>query len=1166
MNLDDHTLLIEPVVAWPREAETQCEYLVTVDLRGPLTEDGDTAERWPYPDEEFTFTVALDGSPYFVCTALDEPSVVLHRFGGTYGPVRFRVSTGRATGHASLWLTVNNQWGVPVRKAELLSEIRERVPGSAPAARLAEVIRERTSAAGSLPAPRPPERAGDLSRTGYGPDRDGGHHRATGRHRATDRRSAPDSLPELGPPSRPRRLRTGRQTVTLSFSGVHRSWADWIGRRLERHGHRVVHQRWGPPPGVSVEESLRDLLLAPGPVLLLLSDQFFRLGTRTVQEWDVALREVVVPNAWRIAAVTVAPSAPPAGAAVLDAVTLHDVGAEEAERRLLDRLDLPSDPPPGASEDTRSGPPFPVHTLRVWGRVPERNDRFTGRLALLNTVYEALQRESRVTLHGLSGVGKTQLAAEYAYRFSSGYHVVWWVHAGNRAAFRQGLADLAPELGLPTGTEYGERLRAVRDALGRGDPYPRWLLVLDGADEPDDIRDLVPTGTGHVLLTSCNPNWGTRPGAMVEVSGYDRDESVAFIRRRAPRLTEPDSHQLAEALGDLPLVLDQTAGWLEESGMPVAEYLQQLLVGDTDRDTLVQVSADFPMTFRSAWTFLLDKFRETSPDAVQLLRLCTFFAHDAVPVRLLRGTPADGLPPAVARLLTDDACWGAAVERLRKYSVVRVEHPPQDPSDEFLTVHRMVHRTVRHDMSPQEYGDCAEVARRVLVGADPGSPDDTGVWRRYAELVPHLDHADLLSRTDPDVQEFVLHCLRYLYLSGEYDTGVRFAEQALEAWQGHQDEHSERLWDLGHHYANLLRAMGAYEDSEIVNRAAVEEHRATGGVREWRYLRALGGLAADLRALSRYEESLHLSEEVCEGYTELRGQDHPATLGAQNNRAVSLRLLGRFGEALEIDRRVLGLRGEILGPQHFLTLYSELYCAIDLRLLGRYQEALEMQRENTVLHREALGDDNPQTLRAVYNLAQCMYRTDDLEAAGKHFAAARVKSERVHGKRHSDTLVFASAHSCFMREHGDIDRARELSERVVDRYERLLGPDHLFVAGARSNQALILRAVGERTQARHLAERALADMTSAVGPEHPWALGCAVTAAMTLHLTDRVEEAVELGRDTVERAGRILGPDHPLTRVARRALDADLHALRGEDVPAPEERARLYWNFEPQTT
>ncbi|MFS8198757.1 FxSxx-COOH system tetratricopeptide repeat protein [Streptomyces sp. CWNU-52B] len=1158
-NLDDHTLLIEPVVAWPRTAETECEYLVTVDLRGPLPEDEDTAGSWPYPDEEFTFTVTLDGSPYFVCTALDEPSVVLHRFGGTYGPAHFRVSTGRATGHASLWLTVNNQWGVPVRKAELHSEIRERVSGSAPAARLAEVMRQRAATADHVLTPRTPERLGDLP---------GDAERRAVDHRTSGRQAPDGGLPELVPRrSPPRRLRTGRQTVTLSFAGVHRAWAVWIGHHLELRGHRVVHQRWDPPSGASVEESLRDLLLAPGPVLLLLSDQYFRLDAHTAQEWSQALHRVVAPNLRRIAAVTVAPSVPPpAAAAVLDAVTLHDVGAEEAERRFLDRLDLPSEPLAEQPKDTRPGPPFPVHTLRVWGRVPERNDRFTGRVPLLNTVYEGLQRESRIILYGMSGVGKTQLAAEYAYRFASGYHVVWWVHAGNRAAFRQGLAELAPALGLPTGLQYGERLRAVRDALAQGEPYPRWLLVVDGADEPDEIRDLLPTGTGHVLITSCNPDWNPVPGALVEVSGYDRAESMAFIRRRAPRLTEEDSWQLAEALEDLPLLLDQTAGWLEESGMPVAEYLRELLTGDVDRDALVQVSADFPMTFRTAWAILLDKFRTTSPESVRLLRLCTFFAPDAVPVRLLRGAPAEGLPPAVAHLLGDDATWDRAVEQLRKYSVVHVEHPPQDPSSEFLSLHRMVHRTVRHDMTPQEYESCAEAARYVLVVSDPDDPSRASLWHRYAELVPHLEHADLLSSIDPPTQRLVLNCLRYLYLSGEYATGVRFAERALAAWQGRQDEHADLLWDLGHHYANLLRSMGAYEDSEAVSRAAVEEHRAKGGARDERYLRAVSSLAADLRELGRYEESLRLSQEVCDGYAALSGDQDPWTLAAQNNKASSLRLLGRYEEALEIGRRVLDSRRDVLGPRHVWTLYSEMWCATDLRLLGRYEEALDLQARSVARHKDALGNDHPQTLQADYNLAQCLYRTGDREEAGELFDTVRAKSERVRGKRNSFTLLFAVAHSCFMREHADIDQAHALSERVVARYLRLLGPAHPFVAGVRSNQALILRAVGERTQARDLAERALADMTRAVGPDHPWALGCAVNAAMARHLTGRVEGAAELSRDTVERAGRILGRGHPLARVARRALDTDLSALRDEHTPAPGDRARLYWNFEPHTS
>ncbi|MBK6014344.1 FxSxx-COOH system tetratricopeptide repeat protein [Streptomyces sp. MBT53] len=1131
VNLDEHPLLIEPVVAWPQVAETECDYLVTVDLRGPLPETQDTAPNWPYPEEEFTFTVALDGSPYFVCTALDEPSVVLHRFGGTYGPAYFRVSTGRATGHGALWLTVSNQWGVPVRKAELRSEVREREPGRAPAARLAEVARERASSV------RSPERSGDVP---WVQDRPGGKRPVTFLSEAPPAENA-----SQGPEQRP--LRVGRQTVTISFTPFDQSWANWIGHRLERRGHRVVLQRWDPPPDASLEESLRDLLLAPGPVLLLLSDQYLRSGAHTDAEWHSALREVVVPETERIAAVSVAPSLP--SAVVLDAVSLHDVSADEAERRLLNRLALPADPDPGSTADTDDGPPFPVHTLRVWGRIPERNERFTGRVPLLNTAYERLQRESRVTLCGLSGVGKTQLAAEYAYRFAYGYHVVWWINAGNRAAFRQGLADLAPALGLPTGTDYGERLRAVREALRTGDPYPRWLIVLDGADDPDQVQDLVPTGPGHVLITSCNQEWSAHRSTLVQVPAYDRAESVDFIRRRAPRLTDDDARRLAEALADLPLALDQTAGWLDESGMPVAEYLE-LLARDFSVDTRVAVSEDFPRTFRAAWTILLERLRAACPDSVLLLRLCTFFAPDAVPLRLLRETPVDGLPPAVVRLLTDTDSWNRAVAQLRTYSVVRVEHPAQDPSNEVMSMHRMVHQTVRDDMPAEERRELADVAWRTLGAADPSTPGNATAWPRYAEFVPNLEYADVLSRDASAAHQLVLNCLRYLYLSGEYETGIRLAEQAMSAWEQLQDEHPDLLWDLGHHYANLLRAVGDYRRSEMVNRAAMEQFRSVGGAGDPRYLRAVGSLAADLRALGGYEEALDLSEKVREGYRELLGEPHPDTLNARNNVAVSLRLLGRYGETADMGREVLRAREQVLGSDHYRTLYSELQCATDLRLLGRYGDAERLQSTNAARHQQIMGDGHPQTLQAFYNLAQCQYCTGDVESAGARFTAVLDRSERLSGRDAPLTLMFAVAHCCHEREHGDVDHARRLSESIVDRYETLLGPDHPYAAGARANHALILRRVGEHRQAHALGERSLADMTRVVGQTHPWTLGCAVN--VVAGSPDRSAVLTGLGRETVAQATANLGADHPLTRTAQAALD-------GAD-------GRPHWNFEPQIT
>ncbi|THA70346.1 tetratricopeptide repeat protein [Streptomyces sp. A0958] len=983
---------------------------------------------------------------------------------------------------------------------------------------------------------------------------------------------------------------TGANTVTISFAGFNRAWAAWIADRLERRGVTVVQQRWDPPLSVPLEEALRDLTLARGRVLVILSDWYFQLGPRSHEEWNRALRSEVAPDPDRFAAVCVTTSALPGATSAFGAADLTNVGAEEAERRLLARLGLPTDPLPDAG--TVPGPRFPSDTPQVWGGVPRRNIRFTGREQLLNDAYRALQEAGPgagvVTLHGMSGVGKTQLAAEYVYRFGSEYDVVWWVPADRRALYRQKLAELAPELGLSTGAEYGERLRAVRDSLRRGDPHSHWLLILDGADEPDQIWDLVPTGPGHVLITSRNPEWSEHNSNLVEVPVYRRGESVAFIRRRAPRLTSAEADQLAEALEDLPLLLDQTAGWLNDSDLSVEEYIA-LLDGGIDQD-VVKVSADFPLAFQTAWSILLNKLRDTVPESVDLLRLCSFFAPGSIPVRLLKDMPPGDLPEQVAGLMSDPLLWNKAINQLRQYSVVRLESHESGvdaaSSGESIYMHRMVHQIVGHDMTEENRQEFIDVVRRALAAADPGRPTDTRLWPAYAEITPHLKWADVLKSTDPAVQTLVLNCLRYMYLSGEYRAGIKLGERAMAAWRELFGEDHPRIWDVSYHYANLLRAVGDYAGTEAIERAVVERLRAERGPDDLEHLRAASGLAADLRGLGQYDEALEVSSRVLTAYQGLLGDQDSRTLNAQSNLAVTLRLLGRYQESLELDRRTLDARRQLLRQRHTWTLYSEIAYAIDLRLLGRYNEAFSLQNQSVQVHRRVLGPDNPQSLRAEHNLALCHYRNGERAKASALFSRVLERCERVLGDSDPLTMMFAAGQSCFAREHGNIDQARAISEKVVSGYAYMLGEKHPYAAGSRGNHALILRNVGERDHAHVLLEEALATMTRAVGENHPWTLGCAINASALRNLVGDPEAAAVLTDSVITRAVEVLGRTHPLTLSARIAHAADLRGIRDrqkaekienealEDLAttlgaqhthtvSARSRTRPYWDFEP---
>ncbi|WP_327272957.1 FxSxx-COOH system tetratricopeptide repeat protein [Streptomyces sp. NBC_01224] len=1132
MNGEEQTLLVEPVVSRPHEAEAGCAYLVTVDLRGPLGPQGeDDCEAWPYQDEELTFTVALDGGPHFVCEVLDDPALVLHRYGGTYGPARFVVTAGRVTGPAGLWLTITNQWGMPVRKAALPCRIREpAVDGSAQSPSVVGYVPDRS--------PAPEE---------YWPATVDAAPPARPETSATTEPSGtpPATRPASGPADH----------VTISFAGFNRAWAAWIGDRLERRGVTVVRQRWDPPSELPLEEMLRDLLLARGQVLLILSDWYFQLGPRSRDEWDSALREVVASDPDRFAAVSVTTSALPGATSLLEAADLTAVGADEAERRLLVRLGLSTDPLP-ESVEARQGPRFPAEIPEVWGGVPRRSTRFTGREELLNRTYEVFQDAGPgagvVTLHGMSGVGKTQLAAEYVYRFGSEYDVVWWVPADRRTLYRQKLAELAPELGLSTGAEYGERLRAVRDALRRGEPHSHWLLVLDGADEPEQIWDLVPTGPGHVLITSRNPEWSQHNSNLVEVPVYDREESVAFIRRRAPRLTPAEADQFADALEDLPLLLDQTAGWLNDSDMSVEEYIE-LLEGGIDQD-VVKVSADFPLAFRTAWSILLNRITELAPEAVELLRICTCFAPDALPLHLLRRIAwhtVTGL-----EIFVDPGALDRAIQQLLRYSITRLETTGTPTTgatelDGALHIHRMIHRMVRSDMPDAKREEYRRAARTALAAINSGQPSDVRMWPQYAAITPHLKWAEVLESTEFPVQTLVLDCLRYMYLSGEYGSGIRLAEPAMNSWRTLLGGTHPRIWDLGHHYANLLRALGNYRTSEGVERAAADHLRAERGELDPEHLRAAGGLAADLRGLGRYPEALELSASIRDRYFTVLGQEDYRTLNADNNLAVSLRLLGRYGEALEQDRHTLARRRSVLGASAPATLYSEINCAIDLRLLGHHREAGETLRHTVGGHLQSMGANNPQTLRAQHNLALCQYFADGPAAALPLLTDVRERCLRLLGGHDPLTLLITASGAWAERRSGEFGRALRLHEEVVVGYRWMLGEEHPYTIGVEGNLGLMRWTLGERDTASYEIERARTLMAEAVGDEHPWAIGCALNATIVRMRNGWADEAHELGRVNRTRAAASLGPEHPLATACRHAGDW----VRVESL--------AFWDFEP---
>ena len=162
----------------------------------------------------------------------------------------------------------------------------------------------------------------------------------------------------------------------------------------------------------------------------------------------------------------------------------------------------------------------------MWN-LPARNPGFTGRDGLLVALRQALvsgERAAVQAVQGMSGVGKTQLAAEYAYRFAGAYDLAWWIDSEQLALIGDQFAALGRQLRC---VEPGDDIEAVRSAvLGELRERGQWLLVFDNAQDPADITVWLPGGGGHVLITSRERRWA-EIAVPIEVDVLARPESVS---------------------------------------------------------------------------------------------------------------------------------------------------------------------------------------------------------------------------------------------------------------------------------------------------------------------------------------------------------------------------------------------------------------------------------------------------------------------------------------------------------------------------------------------------------------------------------------------------------------------------------------------------------------
>ncbi|MEU6674360.1 FxSxx-COOH system tetratricopeptide repeat protein [Streptomyces sp. NPDC046925] len=829
------------------------------------------------------------------------------------------------------------------------------------------------------------------------------------------------------------------------------------------------------------------------------------------------------------------------------------VGTRAGEGGSMTSAPVPEGIPP--REDPSTPPSHTTSSPVVWENVPPRNPNFTGRERLLDQLAERLSSGGTAAvlpeaMYGLGGIGKSQLAVEYVYVHQSRYDLICWISSERASGIINGLSQLAPRLGIGHGPEARTTVPAVLDALRRGTPYSRWLLVFDNAENAETLAPFLPNSRlGTVLITSRNPHW-ENVARCLEVDIFERGESIKLLNKRGPELTEQDADELAEALGDLPLAIEQAAAWRAETGMPVQEYLRLF---KEKRSELLFESAPYAyqQSIATAWNVSLDHVEQTNPEAIQLLQVCAYLAPEPIPRDLFSNPHRGSIAPQLDAALADPMRLSRAVREIKRYSLARL-----DLRTDSLQIHRLVQAVLINRMTPLQQEQMKHGAQMLLASADPRNPESHTTWNRYAMLYPHAVAADAVHSTDPWVHGLVVGIAKYLQRWGDHESAQRFTEEAYAAARellGPEDDKTLTLafwlgwthFSMGHYEqaAEINRVtLAAYESAQLPSRVPVPEIRES-------HLDAMGAVAADLRVTGDFDEALALTQRVFDLATAAFGADEPTTMNAAHNLAVCLRLVGRFQDAYELDCTTWELKQALLGTDHELTLLTRNGLTIDERELGRYAHARERQ-EAVVAKYQQVQEDSPAALHAKRVLA--VARRKD----GDHRGALEISEEVLglivgrfgFGQEHPDTIAASLSLSVDLRHDGQLERARELADACCRRYRRIFGAQHPHTVSAEANLAITLRLDGRVREAYEVDRRAHEALAQKLGERHPLTLVVATNLASDLAALDQHEEALALGTATLALCIDVLGPVHPttLSTAANRALDLDAVGQREE--------------------
>jgi tetratricopeptide (TPR) repeat protein len=705
----------------------------------------------------------------------------------------------------------------------------------------------------------------------------------------------------------------------ISYHTADRAWKEWIAWHLEEAGYSTLSR--DDPRAIGFIERVQPATLRAERTIVLLSPEYLA-DVVTADDWrETFARD---PTGEKGHLVPLCIDGNKASDILSDVACIDLVGlnVREVRQRLLDMAGGKRSLAPvrGQSTSALARPPnrrplFPGAAPRIWNVPFARNPHFAGRDKLLDDVTSSLATGRPVALvqmiHGLGGVGKRQIAVEFAFRHETEYDAVFWVPAQSRAALREGLAALAREIGLADQTETGQAA-ALTAVLTWLSDQSRWLLVLENAAAPGEIADLVPRDPGgHILVTSRHTDWSAA-AVPVTVPVFPRADAVAVFEKRTQGADVTSAGILASELGDFPLALAQAAGYIATARVTVATFRD---VFRTRRSELWKSGAgpeDYPRTIATIWDLARRKVPEP---VVELMRLCAYLGPEGIPLWLFAEF-ANDLPRSLRAAAGNPLQRRACINDLTGLSLI-------EATDEMVWVHPLLQTAIAAHLPDYEKRRFVHAALRLVSAAFYIQSDDAQGVEAVAPLVPHA--LTVLARAQshsvgPGLSGRLADRVGLFFRQrGNLTEARRLLEQAIAFKQrAHTADHPTLATSYSNlalvelQQSNLPEALRLSQRALAIDLTAYPPDHPT-------LATGYSNLGLVEHALGNLEEAQRLMDAAIGIFEKARATEHPELASCHFHMALVDYDAGNTVEALDHMRRACTMRLARLGEKHSAT-------------------------------------------------------------------------------------------------------------------------------------------------------------------------------------------------------------------------------------------------------